>query len=206
MSRGVVAGVEQGRAERVTVLTLERVARPLRARVVCQLDWDGPALDRLLDERHASLVEATIGLLGVAGWETLPEASFSLAGERGSIDILAWHPAYRALLVVEVKSTIADVQRTLFVLDRKLRLAPRVGTDRGWTSSSVSKLLVVNDDRTSRRRVGTHRAIFGSTFPARGWACRRWLRAPEAHDRPLAGLLFLTPESQAVTRQRCRRP
>ena len=44
-----------------------------------------------------------VRLLVAAGWEVVPEATFNEFGERGSIDILAFHPKHGALLVVEVK-------------------------------------------------------------------------------------------------------
>jgi transcriptional regulator with XRE-family HTH domain len=34
------------------------------------------------------------------GWQAFPEVTFAIAGERGSIDVLAFHPATGALLVV----------------------------------------------------------------------------------------------------------
>ena len=37
----------------------------------------------------------------------VPEVSFSIYGERGVIDMLLWHPARRALLVVELKTGVA---------------------------------------------------------------------------------------------------
>ena len=48
-----------------------------------------------------------------AGWEVHPEATFNVFGERGSIDILAFHPRYGALLIVEVKSAVPDMQSML---------------------------------------------------------------------------------------------
>lgn len=34
----------------------------------------------------------------------MPEVSFSIYGQRGVIDILAWHAATRSLLVIELKT------------------------------------------------------------------------------------------------------
>jgi transcriptional regulator with XRE-family HTH domain len=201
LSRGVVAEIEQGRGDRVTVITLERVVRPLRTRLVCRLDWDGGALDRLLDASHAAIVEGTIRLLRGTGWDVSTEVSFNIRGERGSIDVLAHHPRSRAVLVIEVKASIADLQSTLHVLDRKVRLAGEIAHGRGWTVASVSRLLVVGEGATSRRRVASHAAIFGTTFPDRNWAVRRWLAEPPDDGSPLAGLLFLSMESTAARRR-----
>jgi transcriptional regulator with XRE-family HTH domain len=201
VSRGVVARVEAGRASRVTVATLERIAAPLGARVGVRLLWQGEGLDRLRDAAHASLVERTLRALGANGWQTAPEVSFSVYGERGSIDVLAFHPATAALIVVEVKSTVPDVQATLVVLDRKQRLGTGIAAERGWRATSVGRLLVVGESRTARRRIEAHATTFGTAFPQQGWLVRRWLAAPDP-ARPLQGLWFLSGEPQASVRRR----
>lgn len=203
VSRGAIARIEQGGAERVTVETLEKVARPLGARVVCRLSWNGEAIDRLLDAAHAEVVEQVVRILRDAGWLVATEVSFNHFGERGSIDVFAFHETTRVLLVMEVKSVVADVQATLVTLDRKERLAIEIARARGWDAASVGRLLIVRDDRTARRRINVHAATFGNAFPDRVARIRAWLRAPEARQ-PLRGLWFLTGESHAVTRQRVR--
>lgn len=205
VSRGVIARIEGGGAASVTVETLEQVAAPLGARIVCRLSWNGEGLDRLLDADHAAIVEQVVRLLGGAAWLVATEVSFNHFGERGSIDVLAFHQAARVVLVVEVKSVVPDVQATLVALDRKVRLAPEIARERGWAASSVGKLLVIRDDRTSRRRVDAHAATFATAFQDRAHACRRWIGRPVA-GQPLRGLWFLSNESQAVARQRVRRP
>jgi Holliday junction resolvase-like predicted endonuclease len=71
-------------------------------------------------------------------------------GERGSIDLLAWHEATRTLLVVEVKTEVASIEATLRKHDEKVRLARRVAADRfGWQATVTSRLLVL--PRTSPR-------------------------------------------------------
>lgn len=204
VSRGVVARAEQGRAERVTVATLERIARPLGARLICRLDWNGEALDRLLDADHASIVEQVVRILTACGWLCATEVSFSVYGERGSIDILAFHPGERVLLVIEVKSTMPDVQATLVALDRKARLGMQIARERGWDASTAGRLLVIGDNRTARRRVAAHEATFAAALPDRSRVVRRWLVNPR-RDSPLAGLWFLSRGTQEVAKQRIRR-
>jgi transcriptional regulator with XRE-family HTH domain len=204
VSRGAIARIESGAAERVTVGTLERVARPLGARVTCRLSWNGEGLDRLLDAAHAEIVEQIVRIHSDAGWLVATEVSFNHFGERGSIDVLAFHQASRCLLVIEAKSVVPDVQATLVTLDRKARLGVDIARARGWHATSVGRLLVIRDERTARRRVTEHAATFGNAFPDRVARIRAWIRRPEA-AQPLHGLWFLTSESQAVARQRVRR-
>jgi transcriptional regulator with XRE-family HTH domain len=205
VSRGVIARIEQGHAARVTVETLDKVAAALGGRVTCRLTWNGEGLDRLLDAEHAAIVEAVVRTLRSSDWLVATEVSFNNFGERGSIDVFAFHPDARALLVVEVKSVVPDVQATLVTLDRKERLAKEIGRTRGWDAGVVARLLVIGDNRTARRRIEAHAATFGNAFPDRAIDVRRWLATPDAH-RPLRGLWFLSGESQAIAKQRVRRP
>lgn len=204
VSRGAIARIEQGHAASVTVEMLEKVARPLGARVICRLSWNGEGLDRLLDADHAAIVEQVVRILRAARWHVATEVSFSIFGERGSIDILAFHPGSRVLLVVEVKSVVPDVQATLVTLDRKERLGLQIARERGWDASTTARLLVISNARTARRRIEQHAATFGNALPDRARAIRRWLAAPDPRRR-LLGLWFLSSDSQAVARQRVRR-
>lgn len=134
--------------------------------------------------------------------------SFSEYGERGSIDVLAWHAASRALLVIEVKSVVPDIQATIATLDRKARLGPAIARRRGWQATVVGALLVVAESSTSRQRVAMHAELFNRAYPDRAYAVRRWLRDPSGR---LAGLIFLRnglPDramNRTSDRQRVRR-
>ncbi len=202
VSRSSIAAIEGGHAERVALAVLLRVAAALGARLSVRVYWQGEVLDRLRDERHAAIVERVLRLLTAEGWIVRTEVSFSEYGERGSIDVLAFHAKVGALLVIEVKSTVPDLQATLSNLDRKTRLGPGLARALGWEVDSVSRLLVLPEDRTARRRVAQNEATFRAALPMRTAAVRRWLRHP---DQAMAGILFLTNVSQADDR-RSRRP
>jgi hypothetical protein len=130
--------------------------------------------------------------------------SFNIYGERGSVDILAFHPASAVVLVVEVKSTIGEIQATLITLDRKGRLAIQLVRQQGWKAKRVARLLAVRRNSTSRRRIDEVEATFSNAFPDRAVAVRRWLRRPTG--RPISGLWFVSAGTQAVARRRVRRP
>ena len=147
------------------------------------------------------MVERTLELLARGGWAATPEVTFQIAGERGSIDILAWHPATRILLVVEVKSVVPDIQAMVGGLDRKTRLGPAIARERGWVPAIVARLLVLSDDRTSRRRIEAFESTFARALPARTVAVKRWLARPAGL---LEGLLFLSGLPRMQARQRVR--
>jgi hypothetical protein len=208
LSRAVISRIERGLIESVTIGTLMRAAAPLGAVVDVRLRWNGEQLDRLLDEAHARLVDSVVVMLRTAGWEVAVEVSFSVWGERGSIDLLAHHRAAGIVLVVEAKSVVPDSQATLHGLDRKARLAPQLAAERGWECRAVARLLVIGSSPTARRRVAHLAATYETAFPVRGRALRRWLRRPE---EAVSGLLFVayaprgSASSAVAGQQRVRR-
>jgi len=190
VSQSQVSLVERGHVEAVSVRTIRRLFTALDARYEGMVTWRGGALDRLLDERHAGLVGAAASRLSQRGWSVEVEVTFSEFGERGSIDLLAWHAPTRSLAIVEVKTEIASVEETLRRHDVKLRLAPKPAAERfGWQAVNVGRILVVLESSTNRRRVERHAATLGRAYPTRGWAVHRWIRAPDA---PIRGLVFLS--------------
>ena len=161
------------------------VAIALGASTDLLMRWRGEGLDRLLDEAHARLVEVVVRRLRSLGWEVAVEVSFSRGGERGSIDVLAFHPAERALVVIEVKSVTPDLQAMLVGIDRKARLGAAIARDRGWFPNRVARILVLWNTRTNRRRVEAH-------APACAQACRPVPGtcsdgSPSPPTRPFAG-------------------
>jgi transcriptional regulator with XRE-family HTH domain len=189
-SKSTIGRVEHGQIDAVAFGTLVAIARELRARADLTLSWNGEALDRLLDEAHISVVDLVVARLRALGWEVAVEVSFSIGGERGSIDVLGWHAASRSIAVIEVKSIVPDAQATIATLDRKARLAPIVARERGWSCLRVGRLLVVADTRTSRRRVAAHEQTWRAAFPASRRSAFEWLVVP-AGPAPSA-LLFMT--------------
>ena len=110
----------------MTLHVLVGVAAALGARIDLRLLWQGEGLDRLLDSGHADLVERTLQLLSSSDWLVATEVSFNVRGERGAIDILAFHPISGSLLVIEIKSVVPDMQAMLSGIDRKGRLIYRL--------------------------------------------------------------------------------
>ena len=152
-SRFVVGRIEAGRIGSIAIGTLRAVAAAVDVQLELVLRWHGGDLGRLLNARHAAFHQAMAErLAGWAGWVFEPEVSFAIAGERGVIDVLAWHAATRSLLLIELKTEIVDVNDLMTTVDRRRRLAPRIAATRGWDATSVSVWVAVADSRTNRRR------------------------------------------------------
>jgi transcriptional regulator with XRE-family HTH domain len=210
LSQQTISRAERGRIGGLTVGTIEAIASELGASVDLAVRWSGEGLDRLLDQQHAALVDEIARVLRGWGWEVATEVSFSIYGERGSVDVVGWRASDRLLLVVEAKSVVPDVQAMLNSIDRKQRLGAAIVRDRGWQPARVARLLVIAEHRTARRRVDQHAATFTSAFSLRGAELRRWLRAPTSEA--VSGLWFLSipPGASAMrgggARERVRVP
>ena len=142
LSRTKVSRIERGQILNMTLGDLDRAAAALGASLNVSIRWRGKLLDRLMDEGHARLVELVVGMLRATGWEVAVEVSYSIWGERGSIDVLAFHRLAGIVLVIEVKSVVPDSQAMLPALDRKTRLAAQIAKDRGWECRHVARMLV----------------------------------------------------------------
>lgn len=189
VGRSTVTRVERGSLGHVTVGALASVANAVGADVDVVLRWYGGDLDRLLGAGHSAMHELVVGILTAAGWEVVPERSFSIWGERGVVDLLAWHAPSRTLLVVELKTEIVDVQRLIGTVDRYRRLAPAVVRDLGWKPAVVATWVAVAESTTNHRRLREHAAVLRAAFPTDGRTVAGWLQRPNG---ALSALSFLS--------------
>jgi transcriptional regulator with XRE-family HTH domain len=190
VSQATVSRIERGHIGTLSLARLRSVAATLDIRVDVLGRWRAGDLDRLINARHSALHEVVARyFVGLPAWLNEPEVSFAIYGERGVIDILAWHPGRRALLVIELKTDIADVNELVGTVDRKRRLAARVARERGWdvgAEATVSVWVIVAAGRTNRRRVDAHGSMLRAAFPLDGRGIGRWLREPVGSVRCLS--------------------
>ena len=172
--------------------------------------YHGAAADRLLDERHAQLEGQAVEIQRGLGWLTHLEVSFSDYGDRGSIDVLGWHPQTRALAVEEVKSELGSIEGTLRPFDVKARLARKIARERfGWEAQFVGRILILPDESSARRAVDRHCAALNTALPARSRELRAWLRQPVGN---IGGIWFLSNVGSVIAKRnpsairRVRRP
>jgi transcriptional regulator with XRE-family HTH domain len=210
VSAQTVMRLEQGRADGITL----RTSRAIAAKVGIELylvprSIRGADIERQIDWRHAALIEEVIQRLTASGWNCSTEYSFNHFGDRGSVDVMASKPDRRALLILEIKSELRDVQDTLRVLDMKRRVVPgRVAADLGWRPRSIGTVLLMQDRRAERSRVSRHASTFDAALPARTVEVRRWATEP---DGDLRGIWFLhfpetTPANRTAAVERVRAP
>jgi transcriptional regulator with XRE-family HTH domain len=191
--RGVMTLIERGRLDEASFGQIRAVARALDVRFEGLIRWQGGDMDRLVNRGHAQIHEAMARWFGeLDGWIAVPEVSFAHFGERGVIDIVAWHEARRIVLVVELKTTIVDVNDLMSTMDVRSRRAWQIARDRGWDPTSVATWVVVAPGRSNARILAEHATVLRSKFPADGRSMRRWLARPSGE---IAALSFL-PEAR----------
>jgi transcriptional regulator with XRE-family HTH domain len=194
VSTATVSRIERGHMAPLPFETTARVAAALDIRLDVVARWRGGELDRLLNAGHSAMHEQVARVFGrLPGWQVAPEVSFSIWGERGAIDVLAWHAGRRMLLVIELKTAIVDVQDLIATVDRKRRLAAKIASSRGWGTqvagaTTISAWVVLADTRTNRARLAAHVSVLRAAFPADGRTVRGWLPDPR---RPISALSFL---------------
>jgi len=183
----------------VSVRSLRQVAEPLGIRLEVLPRGIPGEFDRMLNAGHSAMHEAMARLLRATGvWVAAPEVSFSIFGERGVIDILAWHAPSRTLLVIELKTALVDVNDLMGSMDRRRRLAPRIAAERGWSAATVAVWVVIADTPTNRRRLADHATTLRAAFPHDGRTMRRWLRNPAG---AVSALSFLSPATGGGARR-----
>lgn len=189
VSATVVARIELGRLLEVSLPSLVAVCDALDIRLDFVAWWRGGDLDRMLNAKHAALAESSAAfILEQPGWEVRAEVSFNIDGERGLVDLVAWHAASRTVLLIELKTDIVDVGEAIGTFDRKRRLAGRIAASLGWRAEHAACALIIREGRTNRRRVEQHALTFRSALPDDGRRFRAWLKAPSGR---LAAVAFL---------------
>jgi hypothetical protein len=196
----VIGRIELGQIGRIAHDDLVAAAAALGGQLALDFRWRGEGLDRLIDEEHAAIVDQLVGLYRAARWDVAVEVSFSIFGERGSIDVFAWHPIVQVVAVNEVKASVPEAGGTVIGVDRKSRLAPDIAKERGWRCKGVARFLVIRDGSTSRRRIAEHGRLFRSAFPAGGRESLEWIRNPT--DRLVSGLILLPDTRDAGSARR----
>lgn len=210
LSQSAISLIERGHWASLSIRALRRAFAAVDASIDPVVTWRGGSLDRLLDERHAALVEQVVGILRTVGWTVAVEVSYQRYGERGSIDIFAVDEHRGIALVIEIKTEIASAEETLRRLDAKARLAPVICFERfGWRPATVARCLVLPESETHRRRIRSLGETFGVAFPVRGRAFRTWLDRPAGAVSALWFLSHTNPGGATLVRggpDRVRRP
>ena len=191
VSQSTVSRIERGHLASLTFDAIRRVGGALDIRVDVVPRWRAGDLDRLMNARHSQLHELVARRFrGLHAWVARPEVSFAIYSDRGVIDILALHPSTGMLLVIELKTEIADVNELVGTVDRKRRRAVQIASDLGWAVNRASAVCCWVIVAGRCRRIGGESrpttSMLRAAFPIDGRGMRRWLLDPDQPVRALS--------------------
>lgn len=178
-SQATICRIEGGRSVHLDLLVVERVLAALGIRASLELDARHLAdRRRQRDAVHARLTGFVAHRLEGDGWLSALEVLLGGGAPRGWIDLLAYRPADRSLLVEETKTDIPDMgalQRSVAFYEREAWAAAQ---RLGWRPTRVVVLVVALDTDAIARRLADNRDVVSRAFPAPVEAMAAWLRDP----------------------------
>lgn len=186
----MVSEIERALVPDLPVATAMRLLNALDVRVELRLFAPTAAASPVRDRAHARCVGYVARRLEDSGWLVATEVEVGDERWRGFIDVLAFHPVERVLLVIEIKVDFDDVG----AVDRQLgvyeRFAWTAAHDLGWRPRAVTGALFLLATDANDRRLMEHRTYLDRRFPVRASTLRALLadphRPPERGHRCLA--------------------
>jgi transcriptional regulator with XRE-family HTH domain len=201
-SPAYVSLLERGLIETLSIADADRICRILGATLVLGVEatvvFAGP---RQRDAAHARCVAYVARRLRADCWLVEREAQIGSPSRPGWIDILAFHPISRVLLVIEVKTELTD----LGALERQLRWyvreAPRAATQFGWRAQVLHSCVLMLSTAVIDERIRENAPGIRQISP-RGWRDLLQVVRGETATASGWGLAMIDPRSRV--RSWCR--
>jgi transcriptional regulator with XRE-family HTH domain len=132
------------------------------------------------DGVHARCCSHVVGQLERRGWIARSEVEIGEGRFRGWIDILAFRPADRSLLVIEVKTRVDDLGRTLRTLGWYARSGHDAAGRLGWSCRRVVPVLLCLATAETDARIAFAADQLRVELPGRARALLAWIDNPDA--------------------------
>jgi len=165
--RGHLANIEAGRVN-LSVDLMDRIASALGQRL--DLTVHPPRIISVRpvhDTVHAWCSGYVARRLSGAGWAVVREVDVSAGDARGWIDLLAFDPRTRTLVIVEIKTRLDDLGAVERQLGWYERHAMAAGGRYGWHPRRLHTWLIVLASEEVDRTLMTVRDAIGQSFPGR---------------------------------------
>jgi len=199
-SQSWVSRVESGTLFSLTVADADALCHALGATLVFTVETplfiDG---DRQRDLAHAKCLAFVARRLTRAGWQVEREVQIGDPRRPGWIDVLAYNPTTRTLLIIEVKTRLDDfggLERQLQWYRRHAHAAARTF---GWQAERVTTAALLLATEINDQRVRDNASSIRQRFPGR-W--RELAAIASADPTPSPGswsLAMIDPRSRAAT-------
>ena len=195
VSRASIASIESGRAN-PSIDVVERIAEALGL----ELELLGRPPIVLNSPRQHDLVHARCSghvdrRFSGQSWPTCREVTIGRGRTRGWIDLLAFDPRRRLLVIVEIKTWIDDLGAIERQLDWYLREAPTVARELGWRPiRTIGWVLALASDEVDDA-IRRNRVALSRSFPGRA-ASMRELLAGDGSSAATRGIALIDPRSR----------
>jgi hypothetical protein len=152
---------------------------------------------RQRDAAHARCVAYVARRLESHGFRVAAEVPIVHGRWHGFIDVLAYHPVDRLLVILEVKTELPDIG----AMDRQLGMAERCAWDAahrlGWRPRSATSALLLLSTDENDRRLSANGSWFNRRFRVRAREINRLLSDPaRTPERGVRGLAMFDPRSR----------
>jgi transcriptional regulator with XRE-family HTH domain len=196
ISQSRISRIERARSPNVSLATIDRLFTVLGIRY--RLDADLPTVaTRQRDLVHAWMNGSLRRRLTREAFEVRGEVEVGGDRSRGWIDVLAWRPADRLLLVGEVKSDLVDIGD----LERQVgwyeRAASAAARRYGWRPARVIAAVFLLETEANDQRVQDNARLLAQAFPGRAVAFQRVLDGGLPNERRF--LVMIDPASRAAS-------
>jgi transcriptional regulator with XRE-family HTH domain len=197
VSQSMVSEIERAVAPDLPIGTAVRVLSALDVRIDLRLLAPTATAPPVTDRAHARCVAYVARRLERSGWLVATEVPVGDERWRGFIDVLAFHPGDRVLIVIEIKVVLDDVGATDRQLGSYERFAWAASRALGWNARAMSgALLLLATDENDRRSM-EHRAYLDRRFRIRASDLAAYVTDPNRPpDRGERGLAMIDPRTR----------
>lgn len=197
VAQSMISDIEHARLPDLPLRTVIRVLTALEVDVELDLHSPRATAPAQRDRAHARCVAYVARRPERTGWRVATEASVGGRRWLGFVDILAFHPVERVLLVIEVKTEIHDVGE----IDRQLGSyeseAWEAAAAQGWRPRAVTGCLLLLATDESDRRLVENRGHFDRVFQVRARRMGELVDGPSTPPaRGARGLGMVDPRSR----------
>lgn len=166
-------------SRRIASVTLAEAGRLLDALgILAEFTLRPPFVARITSQRdpaHARSVAYVARRLTRLGWQVRLEVEIEGERSHGWIDVLAFEPVRRAMLVCEIKTALPDFGAAQRQLAWYARAATDVARREGWPVRSAAAALLVLATTENDARLFENRDLVDEAFSGRAADMDRWL-------------------------------
>ena len=185
---------ERGLPSSIGIAEMERLAAGLGGRI--RFTFHAPFMEDRLAQRdrvHARCIGYVATRLRATGWMVETEVEIRGSFGPGWIDVLAFHPTTRELLVIEIKTEVHHLGRTQRTLAWYESQAPAAARAREWQPQRIRGALLFLATAAVDRGLESNRDLLAHAFPLRASGLQSFIEDPGSAQPHARGLALIDP-------------